>query len=80
MSRSKDAIPGTPLEDCKRLLSFIVVGGGPTSCEFVSELHDFTANDVKKLFPELIKHAKVSFGKCSVECLQNLLSSIPVFA
>jgi len=22
------------------LLSFIVVGGGPTSCEFVTELHD----------------------------------------
>lgn len=31
-----------------RLLSFVVVGGGPTSVEFASELHDFLRDDVHK--------------------------------
>jgi NADH dehydrogenase FAD-containing subunit len=35
------AYPDTSDQERKRLLSFVVVGGGPTSCEFVGELHDF---------------------------------------
>jgi len=42
-----------------RLLTFIVVGGGPTSCEFMAELHDFITKDVKKWYPELTKHIKL---------------------
>lgn len=42
-----------------RLLTFIVVGGGPTSCEFMSELHDFITKDVKKWYPELTNHIKL---------------------
>ena len=43
-----------------RLLSFIVVGGGPTSCEFMSELHDFVTSDVVKWYPDLVKHIKLT--------------------
>ena len=43
-----------------RLLSFIVVGGGPTSCEFMSELHDFITSDVVKWYPDLVKHIKLT--------------------
>ena len=35
----KAAVPTVCEAEIKRLLSFVVVGGGPTSCEFVSELH-----------------------------------------
>ena len=38
-SFEKAAVPTVSEAERKRLLSFIVVGGGPTSCEFVSELH-----------------------------------------
>ena len=38
-SFEKAAVPTVTEAERKRLLSFIVVGGGPTSCEFVSELH-----------------------------------------
>ena len=38
----------------KRLLSFVVVGGGPTSCEFTSELSDFLKHDVSRWFPDLL--------------------------
>lgn len=33
--------PGTPQAEQARLLSFLVVGGGPTSVELSSELYDF---------------------------------------
>lgn len=36
--------PGTPLAEQARLLSFLVVGGGPTSVELSSELYDFLRN------------------------------------
>jgi len=36
-----------------RLLSFVVVGGGPTSCEFTTELYDFIHDDVAKWYPDL---------------------------
>jgi len=54
------AIPGTCVEERERLLSFVVVGGGPTSCEFVAELHDFVTSDIKKLYRELVPYVKVS--------------------
>ena len=38
-SFEKAAVPTVSEAERRRLLSFVVVGGGPTSCEFVSELH-----------------------------------------
>ena len=38
-SFEKAAIPTVTEAERRRLLSFLVVGGGPTSCEFTSELH-----------------------------------------
>jgi NADH dehydrogenase FAD-containing subunit len=35
----KASVPTISDAERKRLLSFVVVGGGPTSCEFTSELH-----------------------------------------
>lgn len=44
-------LPGTSEEDRKRLLSFVVVGGGPTGVEFAGTLSDFLRNDLKKKYP-----------------------------
>ena len=33
------ALPTVTDDEKRRLLSFLVVGGGPTSCEFTAELH-----------------------------------------
>jgi NADH dehydrogenase FAD-containing subunit len=52
--------PTIPTVQRDRLLSFIVVGGGPTSCEFMSELHDFIKKDVAKWYPDLMKHIKLT--------------------
>eukprot|EP00592_Proboscia_alata_P016593 CAMPEP_0194396744 /NCGR_PEP_ID=MMETSP0174-20130528/125159_1 /TAXON_ID=216777 /ORGANISM="Proboscia alata, Strain PI-D3" /LENGTH=480 /DNA_ID=CAMNT_0039192845 /DNA_START=1993 /DNA_END=3435 /DNA_ORIENTATION=- len=44
----------------RRLLSFVVVGGGPTSCEFTAELHDFLKKDVRKWYPDIIDLVKIT--------------------
>lgn len=47
-------------EDRSKFLNFVIVGGGPTSCEFAGELQEFIQKDVKAKFPELHGQAKVS--------------------
>ena len=42
------------------LLSFIVVGGGPTSCEFATELKCLLDDDMPTWYPHLAKRAKVT--------------------
>lgn len=58
-------------EDKKRLLTFLVVGGGPTSIEFASEMYDFLKNDVKKWYPDLAKKHQIII----VEAGDHLLGS-----
>ena len=36
-----------------------MVGGGPTSIEFASELHDFLTNDVRRWYPDLADRGNV---------------------
>ena len=40
-------------EERRRLLTFAVVGGGPTGCEFCGELSDFVRNDLRRFYPKL---------------------------
>ncbi|RPA77949.1 FAD/NAD(P)-binding domain-containing protein [Ascobolus immersus RN42] len=60
-------------EEVERLLSMVVVGGGPTGVEFAAELQDFFENDLKKWMPELADKFKVTL----VEALPNVL---PMFS
>jgi len=53
------SIPGLPEEKRKRLLHFLVVGGGPTGVEFAAEMHDFLVEDLHKTFPQLIEHVRI---------------------
>lgn len=45
----------TPVEEKRKLLSFVVVGGGPTGVEVAAELHDMIFDDLKDLYPSLVK-------------------------
>lgn len=45
--------PSCSAADRERLLSFVVVGGGATSCEFTMELADFLKEDVSRWFPDV---------------------------
>ncbi|KTB01483.1 External NADH-ubiquinone oxidoreductase 1, mitochondrial [Nakaseomyces glabratus] len=54
----------------ERLLSFVVVGGGPTGVEFAAELRDYVDQDLRKWMPELSKEIKITL----VEALPNILN------
>lgn len=48
----------TPEEERKRLLSFVVCGGGPTGVEVAAEMHDMIFDDLKvRVQPALHKQA-----------------------
>ena len=47
------SLPGVPEEEQRKMLSVLVVGGGPTGVEFAAELHDFLREDVPRLYPAL---------------------------
>ncbi|KAJ2550152.1 hypothetical protein IWW35_003427 [Coemansia sp. RSA 1878] len=51
----KVMLPTTPDDEKRRLLTFVVCGGGPTGCEFAAELHDLLAEDLKHYFPQSVR-------------------------
>jgi len=46
-------LPIVSEQERRRLLTFAVVGGGPTGCEFCGELSDFLRNDLRQFYPQL---------------------------
>ncbi|KAI1866009.1 uncharacterized protein JN550_007987 [Neoarthrinium moseri] len=56
----KAALPTTTDEERKKLLHFAVVGGGPTGIEFAAELHDLIQDDLKKLYPDVMKYVGIT--------------------
>ncbi|MEW5296877.1 MAG: hypothetical protein WDW36_000124 [Sanguina aurantia] len=54
------ALPGTSEEDRRRLLHFVVVGGGPTGTEFAGTLADYLTEDLRERFPEIISRVQVT--------------------
>ncbi|KOS20664.1 External alternative NAD(P)H-ubiquinone oxidoreductase B1 [Escovopsis weberi] len=49
-------LPSTSDEERKRLLSFVVSGGGPTGVEFAAELFDLLNEDLTRHFPRLLRN------------------------
>jgi NADH dehydrogenase len=49
-------LPTTSDEERRRLLSFVVSGGGPTGVEFAAELYDMLNEDLCKYFPKLLRN------------------------
>ena len=54
------SLPLATEEEKRRLLRFVVVGGGPTGVEFSAELHDLICHDLMKLYPGLAEMATVT--------------------
>ncbi|BGP29130.1 hypothetical protein JCM10296v2_000868 [Rhodotorula toruloides] len=51
----KAALPSTEEEERRKLLSFVVCGGGPTGVEFASELWEMVNEDVISYMPGLLR-------------------------
>ncbi|KAF2217102.1 hypothetical protein CERZMDRAFT_104556 [Cercospora zeae-maydis SCOH1-5] len=50
------SLPSTSDEERRRLLSFVVSGGGPTGVEFAAELYDMLNEDLCKFYPRLLRN------------------------
>jgi NADH dehydrogenase len=48
-------LPTTTDQERRRLLSFVVCGGGPTGVEFAAELYDMLNEDLVKFFPKILR-------------------------
>jgi NADH:ubiquinone reductase (non-electrogenic) len=63
-------------DEVKRLLTIAVVGGGPTGVEFAAEVADFVNSDVKRSFPMVSEHLKVTLVEAQVDLLSMFDKSI----
>ncbi|KAH3666204.1 hypothetical protein OGAPHI_004393 [Ogataea philodendri] len=60
-------------DERKRLLTFVVCGGGPTGVELAAEVKDYIDQDLHKFIPDIEKEMKVVL----VEALPNVLNMFP---
>ena len=49
-------LPSTSDGERRRLLSFVVCGGGPTGVEFAAELYDMLNEDLCNMFPRILRN------------------------
>ena len=54
------SLPSVSEEEGKRILHFVVVGGGPVGVEFAAELHDIVVQDIATLYPSVKNLAKIT--------------------
>nr|GLL22948.1 external alternative NAD(P)H-ubiquinone oxidoreductase B4, mitochondrial-like [Ipomoea trifida] len=73
-------LPSVPEEEKKRLLNFVVVGGGPAGVEFAAELHDLVTEDLFKLYPHLKEHVKITLLEAGGHILNMFDKRITAFA
>jgi len=68
-------LPGQSEEEMRRLLHFVIVGGGPTGVETAAEIQDFIDEDLAKYYPQLAPYMSVSLVQ-SGDHLLNTYSQV----
>ncbi|EIE19302.1 nucleotide-binding domain-containing protein [Coccomyxa subellipsoidea C-169] len=53
------SLPAVSQEERERLLSFVIVGGGPTGVEVAAELHDMVVDDLRRIYPSLVSLVRI---------------------
>ncbi|KAF7033973.1 hypothetical protein CFC21_045033 [Triticum aestivum] len=48
-----------PEEEKRKILHFVIIGGGPTGVEFAVELHDFLVENLVKLYPAIEENSQL---------------------
>jgi NADH:ubiquinone reductase (non-electrogenic) len=65
------ALPSTTQKEKEKLLSFVVVGGGPTGVEVAADLADFIRADASELYPEVVNLVKIHLINVGDSLLQT---------
>ncbi|KAK8970822.1 hypothetical protein KSP40_PGU019541 [Platanthera guangdongensis] len=71
-------LPNLNEDERKKILHFVIVGGGPTGVEFAAELHDFVCEDLSKLYPSiygLVKIAVIQGGEHILTAFDERIST-----
>jgi NADH:ubiquinone reductase (non-electrogenic) len=66
------AFPGQDEDEVNRLLSMVVVGGGPTGVEYAAELYDFLVDDLLVWYPDLAP-------KLNITLIEAMPRVLPMF-
>ncbi|XVF01909.1 hypothetical protein REPUB_Repub04eG0129700 [Reevesia pubescens] len=74
------SLPSVSDEERKRILHFVVVGGGPVGVEFAAELHDIVVQDIAKLYPSVNNLAKITLLEAGDHILNMYDKRITKFA
>ncbi|KAL3624944.1 hypothetical protein CASFOL_031612 [Castilleja foliolosa] len=74
------SLPNLSDEERKKILHFVVVGGGPTGVEFAAELHDYVNEDLVKLYPKAKEAVKITLLEATDHILNMFDKRITAFA
>ncbi|XP_052177234.1 external alternative NAD(P)H-ubiquinone oxidoreductase B2, mitochondrial-like [Diospyros lotus] len=74
------SLPNISEEERKRILHFVIVGGGPAGVEFAAELHDFATEDLAKLYPLIKDDVKITLLEAADHILNMFDKRITAFA
>ncbi|KAH6795968.1 hypothetical protein C2S51_036954 [Perilla frutescens var. frutescens] len=74
------SLPNLSDEERRKILHFVVVGGGPTGVEFAAELHDYVNEDLVKLYPKVKEAVKITLLEATDHILNMFDKRITAFA
>ncbi|XP_051135607.1 external alternative NAD(P)H-ubiquinone oxidoreductase B2, mitochondrial-like isoform X2 [Andrographis paniculata] len=74
------SLPNLSDDERKKILHFVVVGGGPTGVEFAAELHDYVNEDLVKLYPKVKEAVKITLLEATDHILNMFDKRITAFA
>lgn len=73
-------LPRQAEEEIRRLLTFVVVGGGPTGVEVAAEIHDLLRDELRRAFPELAPRARVVLVEGGARVLTQFREALAGYA
>ena len=65
----KALLPSVTQDDRRKILSFVVVGGGPTGIEFAGELSDLARREIRRVAPEISADISITVVEAGSEIL-----------
>lgn len=73
-------LPGIPADERRRLLHFVICGGGPTGIEFAAELYDFIVEDLATSYHHLVPEARITIVEAMKEILNTFDEKLRAYA
>ena len=73
------SLPGVQEDKRKRLLHFVVVGGGPTGIEFAAEMHDFCEEGLRRYYPLIMGDVHITLLEAANQILTTFDAALGAY-